>query len=505
MGEWAERAIQNPSLPLEILSEIFILTGAFLDINSSYEPEYIQWTYQSLHVPLNQLIALLLVCKDWHDATRATKELYQRQIRFGYENLRKPLRLIRYLRCINPHWPLAIELGAWPAHETTFQIFRGIFPILTHRIVRFVDGHGEAMEKYPFEDILHAPRLEVLEVTRFTYPGDNQSHEISPLTIPAPNFPALRVFICKTKHRYNTRYPKPGHRTRLLLVESPKLQELAYSKCYIAVDDWITQTKYSPNLKKVTLTRVEWYRTAEQSNFDRMTLAGKMVRYMSSLQTLAVRGLEIETEPMSFGIAVLDSMISRDSLAHLVILGLGANTPMINYPRCSAGVSKLTKVTLSFSSTLADERLSDLVVKTAHWLTTFPNLNELALEDDRETTRSPVDVTLLLDALFTRNTEANLLVELSHLSLFRCSFNPVSLLSLSRSRSRTPHGVLSATSRKCPIRVNLIGCRPYTGGKKTRESKLVHFPDVRDAHWEMLSSVFTVRGDQAKKCQEVMM
>jgi hypothetical protein len=495
-GEWPDRVIQHSYLPPEILSEIFIHTGAFLDIISTWNTEYIRWKYQSPHSSFSHLIAILLVCKDWHDIARSTKELYQRQIRVGYNDLRMPVRFLRYLRYINPYWPLTIELGEWPAHEPTFRIFRRIFPLFVHQMVRFVDNEGEAMENDPFDDIQHAPKLEVLEVTRFTYPCDR---EMVPMPTPTSNFPALRLFICKTRHSYNTRCSKPGHRTHLLLVESPKLQELVYSKCYIAVDDWISQTKYSPNLKKLTLETVEWYQTPEQSSSDQTTLAREMVRYMSSLQTLALRGLETEIEPTSFEHAVLESMILlHGSLAHLMVLGLGANTPRINYPRCLVGVSNLTKVTLSFSSRLADERLSNFVIITANWLSTLPNLSDLVLEDDRVKTRAPADVTSLLDSLSSRQKD-NLLINLSHLSLLKCSFDSGSLLSLYHAHSATPHGVLPPISRGSSIRVSLIGCRPYTtGGKKPKphKSRATRGLDVRDADWETLRGALAAWNDR---------
>jgi hypothetical protein len=56
---------------------------------------------------------------------------------------------------------------------------------------------------------------------------------------------------------YSNRCPKHGYWTHRSLVESSTLEELAYSKCNVAVVDWITQTKLSPALRKVTLEGVK--------------------------------------------------------------------------------------------------------------------------------------------------------------------------------------------------------------------------------------------------------
>jgi hypothetical protein len=481
-GEWADRVIQHPFLPPEILSKIFIQTGAFLDINIICTSDNILWLHQYFQAPLNQLFAILLVCKDWYDAARETKGLYQQRISLDYGITRKPIRFLRYLSYINPHWPLTIVLSA----NSSVPSFCKIYPMLMDRLGRLEDFSGTMMEEYAFRDVPPASRLEELELNCRTYPDHKQ---VSSGTVPASSFPVLRLLKC---HLFPSRHFKHNTRTHIPLIESSTLQEVAYSDCHVAVDDWIAQTKHSPALKKVTLTKVKWYRSPEQVAMDRAALVEQMLRHLSNLETLVIRELEVETDPASFELAVVGAMISCTGLTHLILFSPSIETPSLIYPRCPDHPPNLTKVTLSLSSLLADERLSKFVTTTASWLSTLPNLLDLELEwnDRLPYSRYKPDVTPLLIAVHSR-VEANLLINLSHISLNRCTFDSDALLSPSYTRSLSPHGILPPGSRKPPIRFTLLHCRTrlnMTCRQKAWKSRLVRAPDIKHGSWEMLRS-----------------
>jgi hypothetical protein len=181
---WADRVIQDPFLPPEILSKIFVQTGAFLDISWSYPSGPIQWTYwPNFQAPLNQLLAILLVCKDWYDAARETKGLYQQRILLQQKVRTSPTRFLRYLLYVNPQWSLTIVLK-----RSTVGIFWRIFPILMNRMVGIIDLSGEMVKEFPFDDAPPAPKLEKLDLSCLTHPGNRV---LSSVTISASTFPVL--------------------------------------------------------------------------------------------------------------------------------------------------------------------------------------------------------------------------------------------------------------------------------------------------------------------------
>jgi hypothetical protein len=290
---------------------------------------------------------------------------------------------------------------------------------------------------------------------------------------------------------YSNRRPKHGYRTHLSLVESSTLEELAYSKCNVAVVDWIIQTKLSPALRKVTLEGVKWYRSPEHRiSQEQLSVAIQMTQYLPNLQTPVVQELDIETDPTSFEFAILEALISHTRLDHLVIFAPNVGIPRLTYPRCLDHSSNLTKVTLSISFPLIDERLSIFVATTTTWLSPLHNLSSFELKDSRLFPRYRAEITPLLISVLNR-IEANRLASLSYLSLLRCSFDYGTLLSLSYARSPMPHGLLPPSTRKSPVRISLQHCKTRLDmkhEKATWKSKLVPVPYIKNASWGILRS-----------------
>jgi hypothetical protein len=381
-------------LPPEILSQIFVWTGAFATPRYALSRSWLQGT--------ERLISILHVCWVWYRVVQSTRDLWD-TILVIYPWHEKHLNCVMgYVRSLKAKRLFRVMIDAGYRDTYPSNGSGCLSELLTQLLPRcyelndFCGWLGDDMRL----DALEAAELQIILLS----PRQLLSpKEPSPAIAPR-HFPKLRVLMFRpvlsgSFQTQRTDSPEDTY-VDIPLFGTPSLVKLVYTGIRIPLRTFSAQCQLSTELTNMELTDVTWYRDPYQMDLNPYELARQYVN-LPQLQRLSIVSWEDKVYHEAFSSVMLGVIISESpSLDHLKIGYQDIFTPQTRHYFSVSLSSTLNSMEILLDHRICQDEMengSGMVdsKRVLCWLESFPNLQHLQL-----TLRVGIDCTSLLEEIY---------------------------------------------------------------------------------------------------------